>query len=99
MSESPHRFLIAYDVADDRRRERIAEALSSHGDRIQYSVFIIDARPARIVRLRQKLESLADLQTDSLLLCDLGPTAALDRRRFHLAGRQRPTLDQGPLLI
>lgn len=99
MSESPRRLLIAYDIADDRRREAIARTLSGYGDRVQYSVFVVDARPAGLVRVRQRIESIADLSVDSLLYCDLGVVDALDRRRFEVVGRQRPLLNQGPLVI
>ncbi len=33
-------YVIAYDVHDDRRRERIARVLSRYGERIQRSVFV-----------------------------------------------------------
>jgi CRISPR-associated protein Cas2 len=39
------RFLVAYDIPSDRRRERLAKCLERHGDRVQYSVFVIDASP------------------------------------------------------
>ena len=38
----PHaalRYIICYDVPDDRRRTRLAHALDKYGDRVQYSVF------------------------------------------------------------
>jgi CRISPR-associated protein Cas2 len=54
-ADNVHRFLIAYDIVSDHRRNRIAHTLESYGDRIQYSVFIVDAKPAKIVRLRAAL--------------------------------------------
>ncbi len=33
------RFVVCYDVSDDRRRRKIAEVLDAYGDRVQESVF------------------------------------------------------------
>lgn len=33
------RYVVCYDVADDRRRRRVAECLDGYGDRVQESVF------------------------------------------------------------
>src|SRR5688572_33242493 len=41
-SSSPdprRRLVVAYDVADDGRRERVARVLEDYGVRVQYSVF------------------------------------------------------------
>jgi CRISPR-associated endonuclease Cas2 len=35
--EDTRRYLIAYDVADDGRRVKVAKKLESYGDRVQYS--------------------------------------------------------------
>jgi CRISPR-associated protein Cas2 len=76
MSDHPRRHLIAYDVTDDRRRVKIANYLSSYGDRVQFSVFLLDCRPARLIRVRAQLAHLIKADEDSILMCDLG---ALDR--------------------
>jgi CRISPR-associated protein Cas2 len=36
------RYLITYDIADDRRREDVATVLSGYGPRVQLSVFECD---------------------------------------------------------
>ena len=33
------RYLICYDVPDDKRRRKLAELLDGYGDRVQFSVF------------------------------------------------------------
>lgn len=99
MSEVVRRLLVAYDITDDRRREQIAHLLESYGDRVQYSVFLIDGRPAAFVRMRRRLESLIDSGSDSLLFCDLGPRASLDADRFAMIGRSRPLTPPGPLIL
>ncbi len=33
------RFVVCYDIADDKRRQRVSQILDAYGDRIQGSVF------------------------------------------------------------
>lgn len=99
ISNSANRFLIAYDIVDDLRRTRIAKTLESYGDRIQYSVFLVDAKPAKLIRLTDRLRRLMDPAEDSALICDLGPAMAGSRTRLRLLGRERPTTGPGPLIL
>jgi CRISPR-associated protein Cas2 len=41
------RYVIAYDIADDGRREDVATVLSGYGPRVQLSVFECDVRSRR----------------------------------------------------
>jgi CRISPR-associated protein Cas2 len=36
------RYLVAYDIRDDRRLRQIASCMEGYGERIQYSVFVCD---------------------------------------------------------
>jgi CRISPR-associated protein Cas2 len=89
VSDHPRRHLIAYDVADDRRRTRIANFLSAQGDRVQFSVFIVDCRPAKLVRIRAHLAVLMDASEDSILFCDLGPPARATQDTMQYLGLHR----------
>ena len=79
--EGPRRYLIAYDSPSDPRRERIAHTLETFGDRVQYSVFVVDVRPAKLVRLRTRLETIMERDADSILIADLGLLGSMDARR------------------
>lgn len=83
------RYLVAYDIPDDRRRTRVAKALGGFGDRVQYSVFVVDASPVKFNRLYRSLEPLIDAAADSILLSDLGPLEEARARRFTWMGRDR----------
>ncbi len=98
-SDPARRYLVAYDVSDDRRRTQISKCLQTYGDRVQYSVFVVDVRPARLVRLRTALEDLIHENADSILLCDLGPVATIDRRRFEFLGYSAEITPQGPIVL
>jgi len=97
--DAARRYLVAYDVPDDRRRVRIAKKIGSYGDRVQFSVFIVDVRPARLVRLRSELERLMHMDEDSVLICEIGPVLGVDRGRFEILGCSRPLTDHAAFIL
>ena len=100
MSELTHRLLVAYDIVDDRRRSSLANVLSRHGDRVQYSVFVVDARSARRVRLESEISDIIDRRVDSVLICDIGPAHDIPPSRLTLMGVRRVRgSGDGPLVL
>lgn len=83
------RVLVAYDIPLDSRRLAIAKVLQRYGDRVQYSVFIVDAHPAKLQRLRFELEDTMKLAEDSILICDLGLLKPAIENRFEWLGQRR----------
>jgi CRISPR-associated protein Cas2 len=65
--------VVAYDVADDDRRNDVADVLLSYGRRIQYSVFEVTLGETALARLRTKLDGLIHHMEDQVLFFDLGP--------------------------
>ena len=51
-------YIIAYDIADNRRRLRVAKTLESWGYRIQESVFQLRLDIAMLARVRARLVAL-----------------------------------------
>lgn len=98
-TDSARRYLIAYDIAEDRRRNRLAATLGSYGDRIQYSVFVADLKPARFVRLCTKVRELIDVKEDSVLLCDLGATNSITGAVFTFVGQQRTITSRDAIVL
>ncbi len=99
MSEAVQRLLVAYDISDDARRDRVAVALQSYGERIQYSVFIVDGRPADFVRLRLELKGLIDESVDRVLFCALGARDGAAQRAMGFLGCAPALTGDAPALI
>lgn len=91
--------LVAYDISDDRRRDRVAVELQAHGQRVQFSVFLVDGRPASFVRLRARLTSLIDARADSVLIFDMGPRATVQSRIMTTLGRPVRLTGDGDAMI
>ncbi len=60
------RYAIAYDIADDRNRNKVAKTLERYGKRVQYSVFECELAPAELARLKRELAPHVDEETDSV---------------------------------
>jgi CRISPR-associated protein Cas2 len=68
-SRSPDRrrlLVAAYDLVDDRRRERVARVLEDYGTRVQYSVFECRVAHPQYRQLREELDARIDLASDAV---------------------------------
>ncbi len=66
------RYVISYDVANDKRRTKIFELLLGYGDRVQFSVFLADLTRRELIVLRTKMRELLNEGEDQCMLVDLG---------------------------
>ncbi len=60
------RYVIAYDITDDRRRARVAKRLESVAERVQGSVFEADLNDKALTRLLEQLDKLIDKELDGV---------------------------------
>ncbi|PME07035.1 CRISPR-associated protein [Corynebacterium ulcerans] len=92
------RTIIAYDIAHDRRRNKLVKILQKYGDRIQYSVFVVDCSPAKLLRLKDEIKLIISAEEDSVLYCDLGLLSKVDTT-FTYEGRKQEITDNEFLII
>ncbi len=76
MSKNRSRYVIAYDIPSDKRRNRIARVLEGHGERVQYSVFECRLTGKQFAALWKELGELAEPKEDSLRAYRLCPACA-----------------------
>lgn len=60
------RYVICYDIPDDKRRTRLAKCLDGYGDRIQYSVFEALLGRALFDKLISEIESIINEKEDKV---------------------------------
>ena len=70
---------MAYDIRDDQRLRRVHDIVRSHGDRLQYSVFLCDLSPRELLKLRWELKDVMNEAADSIAIVDLGDPAVAER--------------------
>jgi CRISPR-associated protein Cas2 len=93
--------LVTYDVntetkAGKNRLRHVAKACTNFGQRVQFSVFECLVDPAQWVRLRDRLVSTIDPETDSLRFYFLG---AKWRKRVEHVGAKAAYDPEGPLIV
>ena len=84
MSSDGTRFVICYDVSDDRRRTRIANHLDAYGDRVQHSVFEGRFPPGILEQVLEGLVGLFDPDEDSVVIYGLCATCAPANRHARV---------------
>lgn len=78
------RWIIAYDVADPRRRYHICKALKKIGARRQFSVFDADLTERTVRRLAGELECLMGPGDDIRFFPASGRSTAQSNPRWYL---------------
>jgi CRISPR-associated protein Cas2 len=66
------RYLLAYDMRDERRLRAVATCVEGYGHRMQSSVFVCDLSPTELGYLRADLDQAIRPSEDSIMLVDLG---------------------------
>jgi len=54
--------MVSYDIANDKRRSKIARTMEDYGTRVQYSVFEVNLKPSQVDKMRAE-RLLQDVRT------------------------------------
>ena len=66
------RYLLTYDIADDKRRSEVFALCRQNGDHTQYSVFVLELNDRELIALQAQLEAAIHQHEDQVLIADLG---------------------------
>lgn len=83
------RYLVSYDIADDKRRTCVFSCVAGFGEWMQYSVFVCDLTPRELIALRVRLRDLIHDREDSVMIADLGMTEGRGDSCFEFMGIRR----------
>ena len=89
-------YVITYDIANDRRRAKVARFLEAMGVRVQESVFEVYLTAAELEKLLRKLGKVMKEDEDSLrvyLLC------SACRGKIRTVGRGKVTPPPGVMIV
>jgi CRISPR-associated protein Cas2 len=75
--------VVSYDIADDKRRVRVATELENFGQRVQYSVFECHLNETEIQELMRRMQALIDWDRDRVRYYTL---CARDQSRIMIDG-------------
>lgn len=69
LRESPTAlYVIAYDIADDRRRRQVAKVAEGLGHRAQQSVFLVELSVVELETTQRRLQRLIDPEADTVIM-------------------------------
>ena len=60
------KYLITYDIENDKKRKKISDELEAFGYRVNYSVFECELNQTKLKKLKDILDELVDKKYDSL---------------------------------
>ncbi len=83
-----NRYIVAYDVSDDKRLRRTFKKMNGFGDPLQYSVFVCDLSSKERVIMEEALTEIINLKEDRVLIIDTGPVDGRGSDAVRTLGRQ-----------
>lgn len=93
------RWLVAYDICNDGRLRRVHDIVRSHGQRLQYSVFICDLTGVEKLNLKSALRDAIDHRADSIAFIDLGELGRPGSAKVESMGTLPPMPMNGPTIV
>lgn len=93
------RYLVAYDIRDQRRLRRVHEVMLGWGYPVQYSVFVCDLTRGERYRMKEELENEMNLVSDSVIVVDLGEVERFDEDCVEFLGARPDFGRSGPVIL
>jgi CRISPR-associated protein Cas2 len=85
------RYLIAYDIRDDRRLREVHSVAKKFGYALQYSVFICDLDEREKYAMRLELAHAVNNAVDSVVFVNLGDPSSRGTECFEFMGTRCPS--------
>ena len=91
------RFLLAYDIMDEKRLRKVHSCAKTYGYSLQYSVFICDLDAMELTGLKWDLGGVIAHGEDRIAIIDLGEVTS--PTRFEFLGVHPVLPKQGPTIV
>ncbi len=96
---SRKRYLVAYDIRDDKRLRLVYKTMKGYGWRMQYSVFICDLDQIELLSLKTDLGGIIHHAVDSIAMVDLGSPHERGGDCFQFMGAADALPESGPVIL
>mgnify|MGYP001586928653 CR=1 FL=1 len=81
------RYIVSYDISNQKRWRKVFKAMRGFGDHIQYSVFSCELSDKDRVRMIEALGKVINHREDQVLIVDLGPAEGRAADCIEAVGR------------
>ncbi len=86
-------YLVCYDIAEDKRRDRVFRVCKNHGEHLQFSVFECDLNGSELASIQRELTAVILQSEDQVLFVSLGPSEGRGERVIAALGKPYTKLD------
>ena len=94
-----NRYIVAYDISDEKRLRRVFKKMHGFGDSLQYSVFACDLSSKERVIMEEALTEIMNLKEDQVIIIDIGPAGGRGESVMHTLGRQTRPKQREALVV
>ncbi|MGH8937089.1 MAG: CRISPR-associated endonuclease Cas2 [Acidimicrobiia bacterium] len=99
MARGRRRYLVAYDIREDKRLRRVHKTMKGYGWAMQYSVFICDLDAMELYAMRTDLAAIMNHSIDSVAIIDLGHPKERGVHCFSFMGLAPSLPTTGPVIL
>ena len=93
------RYLVAYDIREDKRLRRVHKTMKGYGWALQYSVFVCDLDAIELIAMRTDLGEIIHHALDSIAIVDLGSPDGRGSDCFQFMGMADRLPTSGSVII
>lgn len=85
---SRNRYLVSYDISDQKRLHHIFKIMNDYGDHIQLSVFLCELNPRERIKMETELREIIKFTEDQILIINLGSVEKNIKSFVYSIGRE-----------
>lgn len=93
------RYLVCYDICDEKRLRQVFKIMQGFGERLQYSVYLCDLSAEERILLRAKLHEVIRHEEDRVMMVDLGEVGTARAHAFEFMGAATPVEERRVVVI
>ncbi len=92
-------YLVAYDIADDKRLRRVFKKMSGFGEHLQFSVFQCELSDKERIEMIAALNPLINHTEDQILVFNLGPADGFKVEATLALGRPYVFIERHAIVV
>ena len=93
------RYLVTYDIRDEKRLPRVFRKMRGFGEHVQYSVFICELSPKEKAYMIDMLNTIIKNDEDGIMIVNLGPAENDPDEKIEFIGRKTPIPEREAVII
>lgn len=94
-----NRFIVSYDVADQKRLRTVFNLMKGYGDHLQLSVFICELSLKEKAILLWRLEEIINHNEDSIIIAGIGSAESNTHKKLEFIGTHKIISDRRAVIV